>query len=355
MLSADEYRLLAEESPLMIWRCTPDGRRDYVNGAWLRYTGLERSDALAERWVAAIHPDDRGRYEDLHAGRCATATPIEIEYRLRRHDGEFRWVLDSGGPFYDDRGALAGLVGAAVDIHRRHEGDSARLEYFTVIAHELRTPLQALETYLSIVRQRHERGEQLTAKIIDRAATQLRRLTALVADLGDVSRIEQGRRLSLAPQPMDLLAIVDSVLSLQREALAPRNPRPGADHHFDLDVEGDRFPMNGDPIRLGQVVLNLLENAVKYSPDGGVVRIAMRRDGSWYRLRISDPGIGIPESDLPRIRERFFRASNVAGTMPGTGLGLAIIQEIVAGHGGRLEIVSEVGRGTTVTVVVPAA
>lgn len=221
-----------------------------------------------------------------------------------------------------------------------------------VVAHELRTPLQALEIFFAIVRQRLERGEVPAIDLVERAESQLRRFSKLVADLGDGSRIAQGQSLGMQLEPMDLRPVVEGVVSLHRETVQGRDAhRAAGAHSLVLDVVGERFPVRGDPSRLDQVVFNLIENALKFSPAGGEIRVVLDHHDGWHRLSVSDQGIGIPAGELPRVGERFFRASNAAPiATPGTGMGLAIIQEIVHAHGGHLDIVSTFGEGTTVTV-----
>jgi signal transduction histidine kinase len=224
--------------------------------------------------------------------------------------------------------------------------------HLAVVAHELRTPLQTLEHFFAIVRTRLDHGEVPSRELVECAASQLRRFSKLIADLADTSRIGDGHGINVQLQPIDLRAVVENVVSLHRETVERRDHhRSSGAHSLHLDVHGDRFAVLGDPARLDQVVFNLIENALKFSPAGGEVRVVLDRHDGWHRLSVSDRGIGIPAGELPRIGERFFRASNAAPlATPGTGMGLAIIQEIVHAHGGRLDIVSTFGEGTTVTV-----
>lgn len=224
--------------------------------------------------------------------------------------------------------------------------------HLAVVAHELRTPLQTLETFFAIVRHKLERGELPTRELVERAAWQLRRFRKLIDDLADTSRIGNGHGIKVELAPIDLRPVVENVVALHRETVARRDDhRSSGAHSVTFDVVGERFPVRGDAARLDQVVFNLIENALKFSPAGGEVRVVLHQDDGWHCLSVSDHGIGIPAGDLPRIGERFFRASNSAEQRtPGTGMGFAIVQEIVQAHGGRLDIVSASGVGTTVTV-----
>jgi PAS domain S-box-containing protein len=353
-LSHHEHEQLADAAPAIVWRANRDGRRDYVSQGWTRLTGRELADGATERWLEAVHPDDVGGVVAALRDAFARGVSVELEYRLHRADGAWCWIVDCVAPCRDDHGRVTGFVGVSVDVHRRREAERARVGFLTAIAHELRTPLQAVEAYLALLRHKSQLGETLTAEVFDRAAQQFRRFSALIADLSDTTALERGHCLTLDLEPVDLGPIVRSVVALQQDTLQRlRGHRDGRPHRITLAVAGETFPMLGDAVRLGQVMFNLLENALKYSPAGGEIVVELATIGDAHRFRVRDTGVGIPEEDLPRIRERFFRASNVSRAFPGTGVGLAIIQEIVQGHGGRLDVVSRLGDGTEVTVTLP--
>lgn len=354
-LTPDEYRTLTEHAPVMIWRAGPDARCNYVNETWVRFTGRPAAEELRTGLEASVHPDDAPRRRGVFLEHFARRASFEIEYRLRHRDGSYRWVLDRGTPFTAETGEFAGFVGSCVDVQARRDAEHARSEFLTVVAHELRTPLQAMKTYLDVVQRKAQRGEALTPDMFRKVSSQIARFSALVGDLGDASRIEQGRSLSMAREIFDLCEVVDHVAALQRATLGARGPR-GTAHTLDVDARDRPLYVLGDPGRLEQVMLNLLENAVKFSPAGGAIRVTLARRGGEIRLAVADSGIGIPEAELPRLGQRFFRASNApAALYPGTGMGLAIIGDIVEAHGGRLDVSSTVGVGTTMTITLPEA
>jgi len=352
-LSPDEYASLVHGAPVIVWRADHTGRREFVNEAWSRLTGRPLTDGVGERWLEAVHPDDVDTVIGALRAALARGQAIEVEYRLRHADGGWRWWVDSVVP---RNGGDGGLVGVSVDIHHRREREDARIAFMSSIAHELRTPLQAVDTYLALLRRKYEQGDPVGPEVFERAAAQFRRFAALIADLADASALERGQRLALVLEPLDLAPLVRSVVGLHRDTILSRDHhRHGAPHQMSLAIDGERFPIRGDAVRLGQVLFNLLENALKYSPGGGEIAIELVTDGQAHHFRVHDRGVGIPEAELPRIRERFFRASNVMRAFSGTGLGLSIIEEIVSGHGGRLEIASTVDVGTIVTVTLPSA
>lgn len=124
-LSATEYRLLVEQAPLMIWRCDTDKKCDYFNQVWLDFTGRPMAQELGDGWAEGVHPDDLAHCFDTFVGSFDRRQPFEIEYRLRRHDGHYRWIFDRGTPFADDHGLFQGYIGSCVDVSERREAQEA--------------------------------------------------------------------------------------------------------------------------------------------------------------------------------------------------------------------------------------
>jgi signal transduction histidine kinase len=263
--------------------------------------------------------------------------------------------------------ALFVLVRRTFAAHERHlhEERSARAaaeaavvlrdEFLSIASHELRTPIaillgntQLLERFLSGRVEQDTRLQQGFAAI----QRQLTRLQALVTTMLDVSRIERGQ-LTIAHDPLDLVALVRTVVDEVRITTQAQA------HPIELVVPVDpplAFFIRGDALRLEQVLLNLLQNANKYSPDGGPVRVEVTRAADWASVSVIDHGLGIAAEVLPYVFERFYRAPAVRSEhISGMGIGLYIVHEIVALHGGEVTVASEHGAGTTFTVRLPLA
>jgi signal transduction histidine kinase len=221
--------------------------------------------------------------------------------------------------------------------------------FFSVAAHELKTPLTSLMGQAQLLQRRLDREGLLQGTLqhsVDVVIAQAQRLNAMVSALLDLSRIEQGR-LSIEREPLDLCALVQRVI----EETLPTIRR------HDLVCKVDEAPIMifGDALRLEQVLQNLIGNAVKYSPNGGEVRVrVVRQEDGFARIDVQDHGIGIPEDALPHLFSRFYRAPNaVAGQISGTGIGLYVVKEIVALHGGRVGVASSQGTGATFSITLP--
>jgi signal transduction histidine kinase len=273
------------------------------------------------------------------------------------HDGN---VLGSFALYYDQPReplpeeldlitSVASLAAIAISCKRAEEAlrnlDRVKDEFISTAAHELRTPLTAILGFSELLtsgdypepRQREFATEiQRRGMLLDR----------LVDDLFDVSLIQLGRPLALHPETVVLRPLLDSVLDEFRQS--------SAGHHFELSCGNDVPPeICCDSQRLIQVLTNLLENAVKYSPQGGTVRIEVHAGEGAVVFQISDNGIGMSSAELSRAFDNFYRANNSSIAPGGLGLGLGIVRQIVEGHGGQIKLKSRPGEGTLVTFTLP--
>ena len=272
--------------------------------------------------------------------RNLTAPLHELETAARRMalgDYQYRIVKHSD----DEIGRLTDTINYMAS--ELSEGEKAKNEFLTSVSHELRTPLTAIQGWSETLRQSGASDEETLLKGMEVIENESERLSGLVEQLLDFSRM-QSRDFTLKKQKIDLLAELEEVVFLMRD----RARREGIDLEY---VESPGAPpMVADPARLRQVFVNLIDNAIKYSDAGGRIRVEAARIGRQIQIVVSDTGRGISPKDLPRVKERFFRVDH---STPGSGVGLAVADEIVTAHGGRMKIESTLGVGTTVTVTLP--
>lgn len=243
---------------------------------------------------------------------------------------------DEMGDLCDTINYMAGEISAA----ERMQND-----FISSVSHELRTPLTAIKGWSETLRQGGAADEELMNKGLEVISSEAERLSGIVEELLDFSRM-QGGHMTMRFGRMDVLAELEEAVVLFRE----RAKREDIDLVY---IEGeDLSPITGDKDRLKQVFINIIDNAIKYSNAGGRVRIEAVQMGGNVQIVISDSGVGIPKSDLPNIKNKFYKANR---TRPGSGIGLALADEIIRRHKGRLEIDSEEGVGTTVTITLPTA
>ncbi len=225
-------------------------------------------------------------------------------------------------------------------------GESERLknEFISTISHELRTPMTAIRGWgETLIDDQVAADPALIKKGIGVILSETERLSQMVEELLDFSRIQSGR-LSIVLERVDLLAELDEVVLMFTE----RTKKEGKELHF--SYPGALPPVAGDPARLKQVFINIIDNAIKYSDAGDRIDVSAHRTGGNILVKVADTGIGIPAADLPHIKERFYKANQ---TRRGSGIGLSVVDEIVRMHGGTFDIASTEGKGTTVTVSLP--
>ncbi len=364
----ERFRSLANEAPVLIWVSQSDGRRIWFNRAWLEFTGRALADEQGDGWINQLHAEDRAGYLSAYRGCVENQRAFSTEFRLRRADGDYRWLLETGSPRQISGGAFAGFATSCVDITDRksieRERDrlleserAARLEleraaqlkdeFLATLSHELRTPLNAMLGWSQILQKSHGHSDA-TMKGLEVIERNARVQSQLIDDLLDVSRILAGK-LRLDVQDVNLAGVVEA---------AVETVRPGAEAKG-LRIESILEPISqtvhGDPQRLQQVVWNLLSNAIKFTAKGGRVQVVLKRVNSHVELVVSDTGKGVKPDFLPHLFERFRQAdSSTAREFGGLGLGLAIVKQLTELHGGRVRAASEgEGKGTKLTIELP--
>ena len=276
----------------------------------------------------------------------ADASPLRIR---RAHDSletvasELALSLEREQLLAAERETAAAL---ATQNERLRELDGMKDQFVSTVSHELRTPLTSMVGYLEILLG-EEVGElsedqKRFLEIVDRNS---RRLNSLIEDILMTSRLDTGR-LSIEPEAVDMGTLVTERV----ESIHGAADQKGVE--LRLSVADSVPELWADPMRVGQVVDNLLSNAFKFTPPGGTVAVMVTMDGESIRIDVSDTGVGIPPDEVDRLFDRFFRAST-ASTVPGTGLGLSIARGIAEAHGGTISVASAVGVGTTFTLELP--
>ncbi|GEM45494.1 PAS domain-containing sensor histidine kinase [Deinococcus cellulosilyticus] len=357
--SEARFKMVADSAPVMIWMSHPDGRSYFFNQVWLDFTGRTHEEERDHGWLESIHPEDLEHSQRVFVKHHESQQEFEMEYRLRRSDGAYRWVLDRGIPRYGIDGEFVGFTGACIDIHDRklalerleqQEGQLRELmhvqkRFVADAAHELRTPLTAIQGNLDILMRYKNIPEADRKEILSDVQREATRLGRLVHDMLTLARGDAG--IEFQEEEVNLTQVVQEVW---REI-----QRMHSGHQLDL-ARLPQVVLTGDRDRLKQLVLILLENALKYTPGGGQVGLSMTRHATHVEIRVTDTGVGIGPEDLPRVFERFYRAdqSRHRGEDPGgTGLGLPIARWITEGHGGHIWLESEPGRGTQAIVHLP--
>jgi PAS domain S-box-containing protein len=357
------FRQLADAMPQIVFAATPDGHVDYFNRQWYAYTGLPEGTAGYESWQRVHQPEFLERTVRRWDEAVRSGQPYEVEYPLRRRDGEYRWHLGRALPIRDARGRIVRWLGTNTDIHEQKEFErslqAARAEaerasrmkdeFLATLSHELRTPLNAILGWSEVLRLKAELPADLM-RGVDAINRNARAQGTIINDLLDMSAIISGK-VHLEMARLDLAELVRAAVETARPAAAAKNVA------LEARIEiASGFPLSGDAARLQQVLWNLLSNAVKFTAAGGRVDIDLRRAGREFELRVSDTGEGIEADFLPHLFDRFRQAdASKTRRHGGLGLGLSIVKQLVALHGGAVRAESPgKGQGATFTVLLPA-
>jgi PAS domain S-box-containing protein len=273
------------------------------------------------------------------------AEPERERHLAIRRGGEEVWVALTEAVMLDPAGTVAGRVFAFRDISRERVVEEMKSEFVNAVSHELRTPLTSIYGFAETL-LRGELGfdEAERETFLRYIGSESERLIRIVDDLLSVARLEAGT-LAVALAPID-------VGEAARAAVAAADEQSGGFHRFDVDVEPVDLTVRADREKLGQVLSNLLDNAVRYSPEGGIITVAARTRGTTAEITVSDEGMGINPTDRQRIFAKFFRAERVLSAQ-GTGLGLFLVRGLVTAMGGRIWVDSEEGRGSRFTFELP--
>ncbi|MCC6313929.1 MAG: PAS domain S-box protein [Thermomicrobiales bacterium] len=360
--SEARFRSLIANATDMVVILDGDGAFRYASPAVRATLGWRPEELIGRNAFASIHPDDAPQVEA--AFTAVLAAPNDrppIGFRFRHADGSWRWLESVASNLLDDP-AVGGIVVNTRDVSERmraaeelraakeaaEAANRQKSAFLSAMSHELRTPLSAVIGYADLLLE--NASDPLSAgqtADVRQIAASAGRLLGLINDLLDLSRIEAGQ-LQLAPQPVALDAVVEAVVA----DVAPQAEAKGL--ALRVDVPHD-VVVEADPVRLRQILLNLVGNAVKFTDRGGVtVRARPRR--RTVAMSVADTGIGIAPEDLPHIFDEFRQVGPSAARRPGgSGLGLAITKRLVDLHAGHLQVQSALGVGSTFTVRLPVA
>lgn len=355
--SEARFRVMADQTPVPLWMSDPERRYVYVNRAWLVFTGRAANDELGDGWTAGIHPEDFGPRQSAFAEAFDARRSFTLEYRLRRDDGEYRWVLDHGAPRFDGDGKFAGYIGACLDITERKEAASRlgifeqrKTAFLTSLAHELRNPLAPIRSSVELLQRMPAAGDPRVVRAQQIIERNCARLAGLVDDLLDLSRIDSGNA-PLAHESVDVAA------AIERAAARHAAPMRDRGQTLVLELPRERLRVDGDAARIEQMLAILIGNASSHSSPEGRIVVAARADGDAVAISVCDSGTGIPDEMQPLLFDLFDKASEATANAPqGLGTGLAIVARLARLHGGSVSVDSG-GRdkGSRFVVSLPAA
>jgi PAS domain S-box-containing protein len=310
-----------------------------VNPAYCALYGLIPEQVVGQSFAIIFPEESRvAAVEQYHAVFADLNPPPSYESRVQHADGSERFV-EARADFLVRDGERVAMISAIRDITERKRAERVQQDFIAMASHDLLTPVTVLRARAQLLQRRQTYDEASVTAILEQAS----RMERLIADLRELVRVEGGR-LALRREPVDLGEIVRDALSRARTQETVNA----------LRIESPRFPIVGfwDRDRLGQVLDNLIGNAIKYSPQGGEIAIWVEATNAEGLVRIEDHGIGIASDVLPQLFERFYQGQD-PGVSTGLGLGLYIARMLVEAHGGRIWAESEPGQGSTFVISLP--
>jgi len=351
------FRALMNSAPVLIWVSGLEGM-EYVNQAYLEFLGVESHDVLGNAWTYYLHPDDREGYATTYAQAVTGLLPFEYQFRFRRSDGDYRWMMAVALPQFGPAGKFAGYTGAFFDITALKQAeaslrtaDQRKDEFIAMLAHELRNPLAPITNIVQMMRANDldEKTLDWAHEVLDR---QLRNVGRMVNDLLDVSRVSYGK-IQLHRQPVELGELVSRSVDALRATI------DAAEKEIAVELPTTPVVLFADPVRLEQVIGNLVNNAVKFTPHAGHIWVsaALTNGDKDVQVSVRDDGDGIAADVLPLVFDLFMQGNtSFDRTQGGLGIGLSLVRGLVELHGGSIEAKSDgPGTGSEFIVRLPLA
>jgi PAS domain S-box-containing protein len=376
--SEARFRTMADAAPVMIWLGDGEGNAEWFSQSWLAFVGQSLDEQVQQGWSSVIHPADLGRVEASYRTHVKAREPFRIELRVRRRDGQYRWILNSGTPRINAAGEFGGYIGSAIDITDRKDGeiererllarertaraeaDAARdaaehandvkAQFLAAMSHELRTPLNAIGGYVDLL-MLGIRGpiNDVQREDLNRIRRNQHHLLGLINNVLNFAKIEAGHvEYHIAETRLH------DVLEGMYPLVAPQIQARGLSYDY-VPCEPS-IVVQADSEKVQQVLLNLLSNAIKFTEPGGNVRLECACRQTAAAVRVVDTGLGIPPEKLEAIFQPFVQVDqNFTRQGQGTGLGLSISRELARAMGGDITVESVLGEGAVFTLSLPMA
>lgn len=332
------YRAIGESIRYGVWICDEHGRNTYASPSFLKLLGISQAEYSRDGWRNVLHPDDLDAVDSAWKHCVRTGGQWDRELRLRDADGHWQYVLSRGVPVYSGSGAVSGWAGINLEFSRvrraedeLREADRRKDEFLATLAHELRNPLAPLRNGLQIMRSAPD-DTTLVNNAREMMERQLQQMVRLIDDLLDLSRISRGK-IELKQEVVDVEMMIRNALETTRALI------DDGGHALRLQFPPQGLQVHGDMTRLSQVIVNLLDNAAKYSMPGQEIDIEVAADEKHIAITVRDHGIGIPREMLPRVFDMFTQINrSLERSQGGLGIGLSIVKRIIELHGGTVEV-----------------
>ena len=331
------FKMLADLVPSKISNALPNGEVTFFNQTWLEFAGMNFEDLRDFGYHDMMHPDEIQTFEKGLAESAMESKPHISEMRFKNKEGKYIWHLNIASPVLDEEGNISMWIGSTTDIQSLKEEEQRKNDFISMVSHELKTPLTAINTYLQLLLRKADKNEdQFLKRAYVQSLKQVKNMTDMINGFLDVSRLESGK-LHIDKIQFDLFELIEEIKTDYKIQFST--------HHLIYSAENST-QINADRLKILQVINNLVGNAVKYSATGSAIYITFERTDNKVRVSVKDEGLGIKTENLDRLFERFYRVEqeNIIG---GFGIGLYLCAEIIQAHDGKIWAESEFGQGST--------
>ncbi|HVV56543.1 MAG TPA: CHASE3 domain-containing protein [Mucilaginibacter sp.] len=341
--SESRFRVMMATLPQIAWTSLPDGEVTFFNRKWYDYTGRTPEQSLGWAWTSIIHPDDLPRCAEAYKSILESGEVGEFEARKINSEGVYRWHLARIQPVINDEGEARLWVGTATDIDELKNLQQQKDDFISIASHELKTPITSLKVSLQLLdRIKGDPSAPTFSKLIVQANKSLDKVGALIEDLLNVSRLNQGQ-LYLNKRKFSVGELVGDCCEHVR-----------VEGEYSLEITGDKeLEVYADPERIEQVIINFVNNAIKYAPQSREIDVRIEKQGDLAKVSVTDHGPGIHPEKVAHLFERYFRVDTGGLQFSGLGLGLYISSEIIKRHDGKIGVDTELGKGSTFWFTIP--
>ena len=346
--SEKEFRELIDFMPHKISLTDADGKSVFYNQSWLDYTGLTLDEFVQKPWSEILHPDEQEKVENRVRQCLLAGENIDLEIRIRDKNNDYKWHLYRAIPIKDENGIISSWISSSTEIQKLKAEEQRKEDFLKLVSHELKTPVTSIKGYVqllqSMVPKKPESKDPPIKPYLTRIEDQIERLIRLISEMLDLSRIESNE-LELKREEFSLNEHVEYII--EDLSYTHQDVQIELEHSYETSVIADKD-------RIGQVIINFITNALKYSTDIKKVKVRIFRKGDEVAVSVKDYGIGIKQDDLRKIFKRFYRVSNKNdNTYSGFGIGLYLSNEIIERHNGKITVESNIGEGSEFTFTLP--
>ena len=359
--SEARFENMANTAPVMIWIADVEGLFSFVNKVWIEYSGKEVGDQLGMNWLKDVHPDDLESLLQTYRDAFRSRNPFTFEFRLKDRNDKYEWLMIRGTPRLSRDNIFMGFIGSCTNINAQKEFEekirrvnselieinASKDKFFSIISHDLRSPLGGLMQILEILDESYDSMEEEEKLIIIKEATSTsKQVFALMENLLEWSRIQAGK-IPYEPEQIEILPMINELESLYNQNLKNKQISLKTDIEPGVSVFAD--------IKMTNTILrNLISNAIKYTNPEGIILVSSESNENFQIIKVKDTGVGIDEE----YSNRLFKPDSSYSTEgtaheKGTGLGLVLCKELVEKQGGEIWVESQKGQGSTFLFSLP--